>query len=378
MVNWQILLYATLGLNLFATVFSSFKVLSSLKKFQLEQSSSELSKDTPSVSVCIPARNESHAMTQCLEKVLASNYPKIEIIVCDDDSVDETSILIKSFAHAGVRFVESKITDEAWLGRNHALDRLIKEASGTYVLFMDVDNNLKTDTITKLTQHLEAKEATMMSVLPPRFDSYRMSAVFGGLRNYWELIKYSKNNPPISSSAWMIKRTDFLNDFGGFENYKNAIQPESIFAKKYSKESKYNFLISSNRLGLGYEKRWSSQVETSIRQLYPLAENSLSKITLYLLGLLVLNAPNLALLVGIIDLNYNLIYSVVTLHLVPVYTYAVYLKLTRGKNWFLASLVWPYLIMQELILFVISILAYKTGKVAWKGRSISVKSGANL
>ena len=39
--------------------------------------------DLPTVSVCIPARNERHAMTACLEGVLASDYEKLEIIPAD-------------------------------------------------------------------------------------------------------------------------------------------------------------------------------------------------------------------------------------------------------------------------------------------------------
>ena len=61
--------------------------------------------DVPSVSVCIPARNETHAMAECLERVLASDYPKLEILVFDDNSADDTSTIIRSFAQEGVRFV---------------------------------------------------------------------------------------------------------------------------------------------------------------------------------------------------------------------------------------------------------------------------------
>ena len=78
----------------------------------------------PSVTVCIPARNEDHALTDCLHKVLASDYEKLEIIVVDDNSVDNTSVLIKSFAHAGVRFVAGSELPEGWLGKNHSLQML--------------------------------------------------------------------------------------------------------------------------------------------------------------------------------------------------------------------------------------------------------------
>ena len=36
--------------------------------------------ELPTVTICITARNETHAMTRCLEHVVASEYPKLEII----------------------------------------------------------------------------------------------------------------------------------------------------------------------------------------------------------------------------------------------------------------------------------------------------------
>src|SRR5690606_10627587 len=61
-------------------------------------------KELPTVSVCIPARNETNALEDCLRSMLANDYPKLEILVLDDCSQDRTAEVIKSFAHAGVRF----------------------------------------------------------------------------------------------------------------------------------------------------------------------------------------------------------------------------------------------------------------------------------
>src|SRR5688572_18125111 len=91
--------------------------------------------DLPSVTVCIPARNEGHALTDCLQRVVASTYERLEIIVLDDVSGDDTSALIKSFASEGVRFVKGSKLPSGWLGKNHALQGLLDEASGTFVLF---------------------------------------------------------------------------------------------------------------------------------------------------------------------------------------------------------------------------------------------------
>src|SRR4029077_9013676 len=58
--------------------------------------------DLPTVTVAIPARNEDAQLDQCLQSLLAGDYPKLEIIVLDDCSQDRTSEIIRRFAHDGV------------------------------------------------------------------------------------------------------------------------------------------------------------------------------------------------------------------------------------------------------------------------------------
>src|SRR5690606_9393006 len=170
--------------------FFAWRLARAYRQFTVKMNltSATLLADLPSVSVCIPARNETHAMTECLERVIASNYPKIEIIVLDDSSVDDTSVLIKSFAHSGVRFVEGSPLPDGWLGKNHALEGLLKEASGRYVFFMDVDTKISPFTISQLVAYAASEDATMVSVLPRRNDGWRMSVIWTTLRYFWEII----------------------------------------------------------------------------------------------------------------------------------------------------------------------------------------------
>jgi hypothetical protein len=67
-------------------------------------------KELPSVSVLIPARDETDALQVCLQSLIANDYPKLEIIVLDDCSINRrTPEIIRSFAHDGVRFVPGNI-----------------------------------------------------------------------------------------------------------------------------------------------------------------------------------------------------------------------------------------------------------------------------
>ena len=166
------LLYILVSL---ANSFLAYRLLRSFLKYRQKTISKNNFKldEMPSVSVLIPARNEQTAMTECLERVLSSSYPKMEIIVLDDNSVDNTSDRVKAFALSGVRFFRGEEPPEGWLGRNYAYERLSSEASGDYLLFLSVDTKISRDTINLITSFILNNKAKMLSILPSRNDNYR-------------------------------------------------------------------------------------------------------------------------------------------------------------------------------------------------------------
>jgi len=95
------------------------------------QTSHYSDKELPTITVAIPARNETKDLQQCLVDLIASDYPKLEILVLDDCSqLKRTPQIIKEFAHAGVRFIQGQEPRETWLPKNQAYDRLAHEARG--------------------------------------------------------------------------------------------------------------------------------------------------------------------------------------------------------------------------------------------------------
>lgn len=309
-------------------------------------------------------------MTRCLESVIASRYPKLEILVLDDESADNTSYLIKSFAHAGVRFVAGTPLPGVWLGKNHALQTLLKEASGSYVLYMDVDTQIDPDTIGQLVAYVHMTNAKMVSVAPMRLDAWRSSVTFSTLRYFWEMVFHTTARPATASAAWMIHRHTLRDTLGGFTNYKEAVQPESSLAKELSKSNEYRFLISSALLGVHYEKKWSSQCETSRRLLYPkfvsLRGGILSGVAMFAVLLSPLLAAATLPLLG-----WTLIHALFLLLLVAYMAmYALYVRRIWRRGWWIGFAVWPFVILQEFILLVFSCVGYYTNTITWKGRPV--------
>ena len=367
--------YVIFGLLTLISVLIAWRLMYAFKHFKIKQMISEpgMLKDLPSLSVCIPARNETHAMTQCLERVIASTYPKLEIIVLDDSSVDDTSMLIKAFAHAGVRFVEGSRLPEGWLGKNHALQGLLNEASGKIILFMDVDTHIQPDTIGQLVSYMGQEKADMISVLPMRRDGLRTSVHLGTLRYFWELIFHRRNAPAVSSGAWMIKRKSLQTEFNGFKTLKTAVQPEKVLAAVFMKTNRYRFLIGTTMLGVGYEKKWQSQVETSVRLLFPTFGGHLEAVFFAFLGLALLNTPLVIIICSLVN-GWTIVESMALWQLC-IYSalYGLYLEKVWAKGWWIGMLLWPVIIAQELVLLIMSTIGYMRRSITWKGRPISIK-----
>jgi GT2 family glycosyltransferase len=104
----------------------------------------------PTVSVCIPTRNQAHYLGRAFESVLAQTYEDFEIVVCDDASTDRTPEVIASFADRRVRTLRHARQVGIAANRNTCVDA----ARGRYVAWLDSDDEW-------LPQMLERQVATL-------------------------------------------------------------------------------------------------------------------------------------------------------------------------------------------------------------------------
>ncbi len=347
------------------------RTLRSLRRFRYRPNSSEVT-EIPTLSVCIAARNETHALAECLEQVLRSDYPKLEILVLDDSSDDDTSHIIKSFAHAGVRFIAGRTLPAGWLGKNHAYQTLIEESSGEYVLFIDVDTSLKVTTVSQLMKHLIINNKTMLSVLPRRDDKHYASAVLGTMRYYWELIQGTKNSPPAASALWLAKRSILLTESTtSLIDYAMSVRPERHLARQLQRSNMYYYIVGTRQLGVTFEKRISSQYETALRLYYPVSGRSVLLWLITTFYLLLLIFP-----IAVVLFSYDLFIKLwaICLVLLLLFTFGAYARATHGiVAWQLKTLVSPFLLLQEIVLLLMSYVRYSFGTVTWKGRAVNAQ-----
>lgn len=96
----------------------------------------------PLVSILIPAYNAEPWVADTIRSAMAQTWPRIEIIVVDDGSTDQTFAIAKQFEAEGVRVVQQK-NQGASAARNHAFGL----SRGDYIQWLDADDLLAPDKI---------------------------------------------------------------------------------------------------------------------------------------------------------------------------------------------------------------------------------------
>ncbi len=368
---WQLIALSDIAVAGAIFVFSIKNVIK-LRFSWPEQHYSD--RELPTITVAIPARNETNELASCLDAVVGSDYPKLEILVLDDCSQDRTSEVIKGYAQAGVRFLHGNEPDDSWLAKNQAYDQLAQAANGEFILFLGVDTQLGIKTIRSLVTLALAKNKQMISVMPLRGGTSFGQSFIQPMRYWWELALPRKllNRPAVLSTCWLVKRS-VVTGSGGFSAVSQSVIPEAYFAKRLIGANAYSFIRSSGDLVVKSNKGFRDQLERAMRLRYPELHKRLELAGLLtLLELRFLLSPFVLVLVSVLGWIPNITWLVaiasgllIAAHLVILSAIAQPLTLSSLINF-------PVIVITEIILGNVSMLRYEFSTVDWKGRNICI------
>lgn len=98
------------------------------------------------VSILIPVFNHEKYIEECLTSIINLTYTDIEVLICDDGSIDNSLSIVKSWClqHPGL---DVKIFSQENKGVCHTLNRLLNEASGEFIITCASDDALLPDSI---------------------------------------------------------------------------------------------------------------------------------------------------------------------------------------------------------------------------------------
>jgi chlorobactene glucosyltransferase len=331
-------------------------------------------RDLPTVSLLIPARNETTDLEECLRSAITSDYPKLEIIVLDDCSQLKTSDVIKSFAHDGVRFVPGSEPRERWLAKNQAYQKLYEEASGDLVLFCGVDVRLGQHAIKALVTELLNRDKQMISILPRRLSGSIAGAFIQPMRYWWELSlpRVLFNRPAVLSTCWLIRRSA-LKKMGEFSAVSHSIIPEGFFARELIKTNGYSFIRANDTLDIQTRKSYNEQRSTGIRTRYPqLRRRPENVLLLTLANLIFLLGPFAGLIYGLIQNDMPTFWLSLVGSLLLIINHVTIVQLTSPPNVVIALINFPVEVLTEVVIALVSMVRYEFGDVEWKDRNVCI------
>ena len=176
-------------------------------------------KDSPLVSVIIPCYNASAYIEEALDSICKQTYLKLEIIVVNDGSADNTEAKVLAFSDARIRYFKQENK-----GQCAASNLGLRQSKGDYIKFFDADDIINPAHIEEQLKRLDEKTDSVASCAWGRFyDGNPASAVFKSEKVWkdmnpliWLKTALSQRADMMGAWLWLIPRP-LIEKVGGWD-----------------------------------------------------------------------------------------------------------------------------------------------------------------
>jgi len=204
----------------------------------------------PLVSIGIPVWNEGKSIVDTLESLDEMDYPKekLEIIVIDDGSNDDTYKLAKEYAR-GKKYIKV-LKNKSNLGKSETVNRALSLAKGEYFAVCDadssVDKKLLKDTLVYFTDDNVAAVTTQIKVKDPKNIIERMQRVEMIFASYIRKMMALIGTLHYTNGVMSVFKKDILKKVGGLSN---KVMTEDLEIAMRLKSLGYEVKICENAFG---------------------------------------------------------------------------------------------------------------------------------
>lgn len=163
----------------------------------------------PLVSVLIPAYNAEDWIADTIRSAMAQTWPRIEIIVVDDGSKDQTLAIARQFEPQGVQVV-----GQTNKGASAARNKAFSLSKGDYIQWLDADDLLAPDKIARQMELVRrgVGKRTLLScswgrfMYRPHHAEFVTTALWSDLSPVEWLLHKMGQNVYMQTATWLVSR----------------------------------------------------------------------------------------------------------------------------------------------------------------------------
>jgi hypothetical protein len=237
----------------------------------LDEEPTDAPVDAPLVSLVIPARNEARNIHRCVASALASTYPRLEIIVVDDHSTDDTAAIVaKLAAHdARLHVVTPPPLPSGWFGKQWACHAGARAARGDVLGFMDADTWQSPELVVRTINAMRERNADMLTVAGDqemgtfweRLVQPQVFAILGARYGGTESVNESRHAAnKIANGQCMFFRRDAYDAMEGHAAVRDRVAEDLALAQRWFSAGRRVAMV----LGLAQLR---TRMYTSLREL---------------------------------------------------------------------------------------------------------------
>jgi chlorobactene glucosyltransferase len=246
-------------------------ILRASQSRSLDAERAEPPQEPPLVSIVIPARNESRNIAPCVESALASSYPRLEVIVVDDHSTDDTGAIASSIAARDprLRVIVPPPLPSDWFGKQWACATGAASAQGSILGFLDADTRQAPDLVTRVVNAMTTRRADLISVAGTQemgsfWERLVQPQVFGILLQRYGSTEHVNRSrfasAKIANGQCLWVRRDTYDATGGHGAVRHKVAEDLAMAQHWFRAGRTVSLV----LGLD---QLSTRMYTSLREL---------------------------------------------------------------------------------------------------------------
>jgi chlorobactene glucosyltransferase len=200
------------------------------------------------VSVIIPARNESAVIERVVGSVLATGYRRLELIVVDDRSTDDTAARVARLiaGDARARLLAGAPLPEGWYGKPWACLQGARAATGDLLLFTDADTTHGPELLGRAVAALARERADLLTVAPLQrcvtlWERLIMPQIWLllGLRYHPKRVSHARQErDAIANGQFILTTREAYQAVGTHEAVRHEVAEDLALAQAYLREGR--------------------------------------------------------------------------------------------------------------------------------------------